>query len=314
MNRLSAERRAAVLTALVEGNSVRSTSRITGVAKNTILRLLTQAGVVAGEYQDGILRNLNCRRIQCDEIWSFVYGKDRNLDPRVVAESPFPVGSVWTWTAIDADTKLMLSWFVGNRDDQSAAQFIRDIAERITSRIQMTTDGLALYLNAIEGVFRGEIDYAMLTKLYGKSKQPEISESRYSPAKLTGTKVAIISGDPDQQHIATSYVERQNLTMRMSMRRFTRLTNGFSKKFENHCAAVSLHMFWYNFIRVHQSLRVTPAMAAGVTDHLWEMADLVALIEARESLSEGEWAEAVTSEGAHFTPGRATCGRLNVFE
>ena len=295
MNKLTPAKRVAVLSSLVEGNSVRSTSRITGVAKNTILRLLAQAGVVAGEYQDGILRNLNCRRIQCDEIWSFVYGKDRNLDPQIVAESPFPVGSVWTWTAIDADTKLMLSWFVGNRDDQSAAQFIRDVADRVNGRIQMTTDGLALYLNAIEEAFRGGIDYAMLTKLYGKAKQPEISESRYSPAKLTGTKVSIISGDPDEKHIATSYVERQNLTMRMSMRRFTRLTNGFSKKFENHCAAVSLHMFWYNFIRIHQSLRVTPAMAAGVTDHLWTMGDLVALIEARESLSQGEWAEAFTA-------------------
>jgi len=290
MNKLTPAKRVAVLSSLVEGNSIRAISRLTGVAKNTILRLLADAARVAADYQDGILRNLSCRRIQCDEIWSFVYGKDRNLDPQMVRNSPFTIGSVWTWTAIDADTKLMVSWLVGGRDDESAAQFVRDIAARVTGRIQMTTDGLALYLNAIEGAFFGGIDYAMLTKLYGKAKRAEIHETSYSPARLTGTKISVISGDPDEAHIATSYVERSNLTMRMAMRRFTRLTNGFSKKFENHCAAVSLHMFWYNFIRIHQTTRMTPAMAAGVTDHLWEMTDLVALIEARESLREGEWA------------------------
>jgi IS1 family transposase len=291
MNKLSPAKRAAVLSSLVEGNSIRSTSRLTGVAKGTILRLLEQAGMVAAEYQDAVLRNLPCKRVQCDEIWSFVYGKDRNL-PREMRESmPFTVGSVWTWTCIDSDTKLMVSWFVGSRDEWCAEQFIRDVSSRLASKVQMTTDGLKLYLNAIEGAFGGDIDYAMLTKLYGPSGNDKSAETRYSPGRIKGMETAIIAGEPDRKHISTSYVERANLTMRMGMRRFTRLTNAFSKKFENHAHAISLHMFHYNFIRIHQTVRCTPAMAAGVTDHLWAMADLVALIEARESLSTGEWAE-----------------------
>ena len=282
MNKLTPERRAAVLSCLVEGNSIRSTVRLTGVAKNTVTNLLVQAGKVAAEYQDGVLRNLPCKRVQCDEIWSVVYGKDKNIPREVRESSPFVVGSVWTWTAIDADSKLMVSWLVGQRNEQCAAEFINDLASRITGKVQMTTDGLKLYINAIEGAFGGAIDYAMLTKLYGASGNDNSAETRYSPGRIKGSELAIMSGDPDRKHISTSYVERANLTMRMSMRRFTRLTNGFSKKFENHCYSVALHMFWYNFIRIHQTIRCTPAMAAGVTDQLWEMSDLVALIEARE--------------------------------
>ncbi|MEA2163232.1 MAG: hypothetical protein QOK37_1359 [Thermoanaerobaculia bacterium] len=284
MNKLTPTRRAAVLTALVEGNSIRSTVRMTGVAKNTIVRLLEDAGTAAAEYQDQMIRNIACRRIQCDEIWSFVYGEDRNISKEIRESSPFVVGSVWTWTAIDADTKLMVSWLVGQRNEACAAEFINDLASRIIGKVQMTTDGLKLYINAIEGAFGGAIDYAMLTKLYGASGNDNSAETRYSPGRIKGSEVAIMS-------ISTSYVERANLTMRMSMRRFTRLTNGFSKKFENHCHMISLHMFWYNFIRVHQTIRCTPAMAAGITDQLFDMSDLVALIESREC----EAARAVTS-------------------
>jgi IS1 family transposase len=205
--------------------------------------------------------------------------------------SPFVIGSVWTWTAIDADSKLMVSWLVGQRNEQCAAEFINDLASRITGKVQMTTDGLKLYVNAIEGAFGGAIDYAMLTKLYGASGNDNSAETRYSPGRIKGSELAIMSGDPDRKHISTSYVERANLTMRMSMRRFTRLTNGFSKKFENHCYSVALHMFWYNFIRIHQTIRCTPVMEAGITDQLWEMSDLVALIESREC----EAAQAVTA-------------------
>ena len=282
VNKLTPERRAAVLTALVEGNSIRSTVRMTGVAKNTIVRLLKDAGETCAAYQDQVIRNVACRRIQCDEIWSFVYGKDRNIPREVRESSPFVVGSVWTWTAIDADSKLMVSWLVGQRNEQCAAEFINDLASRITGKVQMTTDGLKLYINAIEGAFGGAIDYAMLTKLYGASGNDNSAETRYSPGRIKGSELAIMSGEPEKKHISTSYVERANLTMRMSMRRFTRLTNGFSKKFENHCHMISLFMFNYNFIRIHQTIRCTPAMAAGVTDQLWEMPDLVALIESRE--------------------------------
>lgn len=282
MNKLSPERRAAALTCLVDGNSIRATSRITGVAKGTILRLLESAGAACAEYQDAILRNLPCRRIQADEIWSFVYGKDRNITPEIRDHAPSQVGSAWTWTAIDADTKLMVSWYVGSRDDFSAGEFVRDLASRLSRRIQLTTDGLRLYINAVGEAFGGTIDYTMLTKLYGPSGNDKSSETRYSPGRIKGVEEAIISGNPDLRHVSTSYVERQNLTIRMSMRRFTRLTNGFSKKFENHCHAVSLHMFWYNFIRVHQTTGKTPAVAAKVADRAYSMRDVVDLIDSRE--------------------------------
>ncbi len=290
MNKLTPAKRAAVLTALVEGNSIRSTVRMTGVAKNTVTRLLIEAGTAATEYQDQMIRNVVCRRIQCDEIWSFVYGKDKNISKEIREASPFVVGSIWTWTAIEADSKLMVSWLVGQRNEACAAEFINDLASRIVGKIQMTTDGLKLYINAIEGAFGGAIDYAMLTKLYGASGNDNSAETRYSPGRIKGSETAIMSGDPEKGHISTSYVERANLTMRMGMRRFTRLTNGFSKKFENHCHMISLFMFHYNFIRIHQTIRCTPAMAAGITDQLWSMSDLVALIEARESLTTGAWA------------------------
>lgn len=291
MNKLSPEMRAAVLSCLVDGVSIRATSRITGVAKGTILRLLESAGAACAEYQNQVLWNLPCRRIQADEIWSFIFGRDRNIRPEVRDHSPSLVGSAWTWTAICSETKLMVSWYVGSRDVYSATEFVRDIAPRLAGRIQLTTDGLKLYVNAVDGAFGGEIDYAMLTKLYGPSGNDKSAETRYSPGRIKGVEKSVILGDPDEQHINTSYVERQNLTMRMGMRRFTRLTNAFSKKFENHCHAVSLHMFHYNFIRVHQTIRTTPAVAAGVTDRVWSLLDLVELIESREC----EAAEAVTA-------------------
>jgi IS1 family transposase len=291
MNKLTPARRAEVLNALAEGNSVRSTVRLTGVAKNTILRLLADAGAACAEYQDAMLRNLPCKRIQCDEIWSFVYGKDRNIPAAIKASSPFTVGSVWTWSAIDADTKLMVSWLVGLRDEKNAEQFVSDLASRLAGKIQMTTDGLKLYVNAVENAFGGDIDYAMLAKIYGPSGSDKSPDTRYSPGRIKGSETSIISGEPEKAHISTSFVERANLTMRMGMRRFTRLTNAFSKKFENHCHAVSLFMFHYNFIRIHQTTRCTPAMAAGVTDRLWSMRDLVELIESREC----EAAQAVMS-------------------
>jgi IS1 family transposase len=229
-----------------------------------------------------VLWNLPCRRIQADEIWSFVLGKDKNIKAETRNRAASLVGACWTWTAICADTKLMVAWYVGSRDEYSAGEFVRDIAPRLAGRVQLTTDGLKLYINAVGEAFAGEIDYAMLTKLYGASGSEKSPETRYSPGHVIGVEKGIISGDPDMAHVSTSYVERQNLTMRMSMRRFTRLTNGFSKKFENHCHAVALHMFYYNFIRVHQTIKMTPAKAAGVTDRAWTMLDIVGLVESAE--------------------------------
>ncbi|HEX6640989.1 MAG TPA: IS1 family transposase [Thermoanaerobaculia bacterium] len=282
MNKLSPETRVAILSCLVDGASIRATSRITGAAKGTILRLLESAGTVCAEYQDAVLRNLPCKRIQADEIWSFVLGRDRNISAKVRDHAPSQVGSVWTWTAIDADSKLMVSWYVGSRDAFCAGEFVKDLASRLSRRIQLTTDGLKVYVNAVEGAFGGEIDYAMLTKLYGPSGNDKSPEVRYSPGRIAGAETTYVSGVCNEMHISTSYIERSNLTHRMGMRRFTRLTNGFSKKFENHCHAISLHMMYYNFVRIHQTIRCTPAMAAGVTDRLWSMMDIVGLIESRE--------------------------------
>lgn len=274
MNMLNVERRAQVIAALVEGNSIRSVSRMTGVARNTVMSLLVAVGSACAEYQDKALHNLPCQRIQCDEIWQFCYGKDKNLpeDKRDV----FGYGSVWTWIALDADTKLICSWMIGNRDAIAARAFMKDLAERLANRVQLTTDGHKAYLQAVDEAFGSDIDYAMLVKLYGADLS---DEARYSPAACIGTKREFITGTPASKHISTSYVERQNLTMRMCMRRFTRLTNGFSKKLANHVAAVSLHCMYYNFVRIHQTLRITPAMAAGITDHVWEMADVVRLLD-----------------------------------
>jgi IS1 family transposase len=277
MYKLDSEKRVQVLSALVEGASLRAVSRMTGVARNTITALLMEAGAACATYQDKALRNLPCKRVQCDEIWSFCYAKDKNVPPSL--QGQFGIGSVWTWTALDADTKLICSWMVGGRDALSAYEFMKDLAGRFANRVQLTTDGLTAYLTAVEAVFGSAIDYTMLVKIYGAARD---TEARYSPAECIGCERKAVSGNADPKHVSTSYVERQNLTMRMHMRRFTRLTNAFSKKIENHVAAISLHFMYYNFVRIHQTLRITPAMAAGVTDHVWEVSDIVALVEAAQ--------------------------------
>ena len=272
MNKLSTAKRTAVVAALVEGCSIRATVRMTGVAKNTVAKLLLDLGSACTKYQDETLRNLPCRRLQCDEIWSFVGAKDKNIS---TAEQKFGRGSVWTWTALCADIKLVPSWLVGTRDLGSAYTFMHDVADRLSHRVQLTTDGHKPYLSAVEDAFGGQIDYATLQKLYGSD--PE-AEKRYSPAKCLGCDIKTVVGAPDPKHISTSYVERQNLTMRMSLRRFTRLTNAFSKKVENHAAAVALYFMYYNFVRIHQTLRTSPAQAASVTEKLWEIEDIVGLL------------------------------------
>ncbi len=274
MNRLSAARRAQVVAALCEGNSIRSTVRMTEVAKNTVVKLLVELGAACSKYQDENLRNLTCKRIQCDEIWSYVGAKDKNLPDDKKSQPGF--GSVWTWTAIDADTKLIPCWFIGGRDAGSAHEFISDLAGRLKKRIQLTTDGHKVYLDAVETHFGNAVDYAMLVKLFGEDRA---GEARYSPAQGISAHPVPILGNPKPEHISPSYVERQNLTMRMSMRRFTRLTNALSKKIENHAAAVALYFIYYNFGRVHQTLRVTPAMEAGVSDHVWSIEEIVALLD-----------------------------------
>jgi IS1 family transposase len=273
MNRLSTAERARIVSCLVEGNSLRATARMTGFARMTIEKLLRDLGAACAAYQNETLIGLSARRIQCDEIWSFCYAKKKNVTPKIAEAHP-DAGDVWTWTAIDADTKLVMSWFIGGRDAGAAFTFMNDVASRLRNRVQLTTDGHAPYLSAVEDSFGSGIDYATLTKIYGND--PE--EKRYSPAQCIGVDCKIVQGDPDPRHISTSYVERQNLTMRMSVRRFTRLTNAFSKKIEMHAAAVALHFMHYNFARIHQSLRVTPAMEAGVSDHVWSCAEIAALL------------------------------------
>src|SRR6266850_3087065 len=278
MNRLDTKRRAQVVAALCEGVSIRATVRMTGVAKNTVSKLLLDLGAACEKYQDEKLRKLTCKRIQCDEIWSFVYAKTKNLPEQYKGE--FGYGDVWTWTALDADTKLVPSWAVGRRDGFTAQAFIRDLADRLAYRVQLTTDGHKVYLEAVEQAFGSNIDYAMLIKMYeGDSGKSATAERRYSPAVCTGIQTQRIAGDPDPDYISTSFVERQNLTMRMSMRRFTRLTNAFSKKLDNLKVAVALHFMHYNFARIHQTLRVTPAMEAGVSDHVWSIEEIVGLLE-----------------------------------
>lgn len=274
MNRLTTAKRVAVVKALVEGCSIRSTVRMTGVAKNTVVKLLVDLGTACAAYQAETLVNLPCKRIQADEIWSFVGAKDKNVPADRQGE--FGIGSVWTWTAICADTKLCVSWLVSSRDAGAAYEFMTDVASRLRNRVQLTTDGHKPYLSAVEGAFGADVDYAVLQKIYGVDPQ---GEKRYSPPVCLGTTCQTVQGTPDPKHISTSYVERQNLTMRMSMRRFTRLTNAFSKKVENHAAAVALYFMYYNFGRIHQTLRVTPAMEAGVTDHVWSIEEIIALLE-----------------------------------
>ena len=274
MNRLTTSKRVAVVSPLCEGNSIRATVRMTGVAKNTIVKLLVDLGAAVTRYQDETLRNLPCKRLQCDEIWAFVGAKDKNVP--VDKQGRFGVGSVWTWTCIDADTKLVPSWLVGTRDGGTAYEFMMDVASRMRGRVQLTTDGHKPCLAAVEDAFGADIDYATLTKMYGND--PE-GEKRYSPAKCLDCETKVVTGDPNARHISTSYVERQNLTMRMSMRRFTRLTNAFSKKVENHAAMVALYFMYYNFARIHQTLRVTPVMEAGIADQVWSIEKIVGLLD-----------------------------------
>jgi len=269
MNKLNRTEQAQIIAALVEGNSINSTVRMTGVSKVTILKLLAALGPACADYQDRALRNLKCKRIQVDEIWQFVYAKEKNVPKKLKGQ--FGYGDVWTWVAIDAETKLVPSFMTGNRDARSAKMFIDDLASRLNHRVQLTSDGLKVYLEAVEGAFGADIDYAMLVKTYAASQE----ETRYSPAVCTSCESKPVMGRPDPKHISTSYVERQNLTMRMSMRRFTRLTNGFSKKVENHAYAVAVHYMHYNFCRIHRTLRVTPAMEAGISDHIWTVEEML---------------------------------------
>jgi IS1 family transposase len=272
VNRLSTARRAQILGLMVEGVSLRAISRLTGAGKNTLARLLAEFGSVCAEYHNHAVRNIRVRRLQCDEIWSFVGAKARNTSPEKKAEG---WGDTWTWTAIDGDSKLCVSYLVGGRDLGWAKEFMEDCASRIRGRVQVTTDGHKAYLEAVEGAFGMDVDYAQLQKIYGAPSDEETR--RYSPARCIGADMKVISGNPDPKHISTSYVERQNLSMRMGMRRFTRLTNGFSRKIENHIAAVAIYFIHYNFCRVHQTLRITPAMAAGLTDHVGSVEEVCGL-------------------------------------
>ena len=274
MNRLATDRRTSVVAALVEGTSINATCRMTGTAKNTVLKLLKDMGCACAAYHNIHVRNLRVRRVQADEIWAFVHGKDRNLTLEQVQSG---LGSVWTWTALDADTKLIISYVLGDRGAATALSFMRDVAGRIANRIQLTTDGHRVYADAVEDTFGADSDYAMLVKIYGASN--DNPESRYSPATCIGCRTGVLSGTPDANHISTSFVERQNLSMRMGMRRFTRLTNAFSKKLENHGHMVALYFMHYNFCRIHKTLRVTPAMEAGLTDHVWSIEELISLLE-----------------------------------
>lgn len=273
MNRLTLKARAQILGLMVEGMSIRAISRVTGASKNTITKLLVDVGKACSVYQDENLRNLTCKRLQLDEIWSFVGMKDKNV-PAELNDVP-GLGDTWTWTAIDADTKLIVSYMVGDRSGHAANTFCHDLAKRTKGRVQITTDGWQAYKDAIAGAFLGRVDYAMLVKTYGDG--PATPERKYSPVEFVCATKTAIRGTPDWNHISTSYVERQNLTMRMSMRRFTRLTNAFSKKIENHIHAISLYFMHYNYARIHQTLRVTPAMEAGISDHVWSLEEIAGL-------------------------------------
>jgi IS1 family transposase len=276
MNRLSTEKRAQIVGMIVEGNSIRSITRMTGICQEAITKLLCDLGKACAEHHNATVRGVKARRVQCDEVWSFCYAKAKNVP---VQKQGTGAGDVWLWTGIDADTKLILSYLCGGRDADWATQFMEDLASRVATRIQITTDGLKAYAIGVEGAFGMDVDYAMLIKLYGApSDRPD---TRYSPAQCIGIRTGILSGSPDPQHISTSYVERMNLNIRMGLRRFTRLTNAFSKKFENHCHAAAIYFAYYNFCRVHQTLRVTPAMEAGLTDHIWAIEELVTLLDAK---------------------------------
>ncbi|MDD1777861.1 MAG: IS1 family transposase [Candidatus Helarchaeota archaeon] len=272
MNQLPLSKRVQILQMLCEGSSMRSISRVVDVSINTVAKLLVDAGRACAEYQDQAFHNLNCKRIQCDEVWSFCYAKEKNVPKD--KKGQFGYGDVWTFTGMDAESKLLPSFVVGNRDAATANAFIADLASRLAKRVQLTTDGNKVYLEAVEGAFGGEVDYAMLVKMYESTQE----ETRYSPARCTGCKGTPITGNPDRKYISTSFVERQNLNIRMGMRRYTRLTNAFSKKIENHCHALAIYFMFYNFVRIHQTLRMTPAMKAGVTDHLWSVEEIAGLL------------------------------------
>jgi IS1 family transposase len=273
MNCLDTNTRAQVIRCLIEGCSIRATCRMTGAAKNTVVKLVADMGTACAEYHDRHVRNLRVRRLQCDEIWCFVGSKAKNTSPDKKLEG---WGDIWTWIGIDADTKMVVSYLVGGRDGGWASDFMEDCASRIKGRVQLTTDGHKAYLEAVEGAFGMDVDFAVLHKIYGAPSESEAR--RYSPAQCIGCDMKTVIGNPDPKHVSTSYVERQNLTMRMQMRRFTRLTNGFSKKAENHAHAVALHYMHYNYVRSHQTLRVTPAMEAGLTNHIWTVEELIALL------------------------------------
>lgn len=278
MNKLPAAKRAEILSMLVEGNSMRSVSRLAGVSINTVSKLLVDAGGLCAAFHDEMVRGVNAQRVQADEIWSFCYAKKKAVEKdATILERNADAGDVWTWTAIEADTKLCLSYLVGARDSQSAYTLMTDIKSRVTDRIQLSTDQLSIYLRSVDRAFGVDVDYAMLHKIYAGG-----ADGRYSPAECIGCKKVVVAGDPDPKHISTSYVERANLTMRMHMRRFTRLTNAFSKKFENHAHMVAIYTVWYNWIRPHKSLakKTTPAMAAGLTDRAWDFAEIVELLDA----------------------------------
>jgi len=275
MNKLSKEEQVRVVACLVEGNSLRSTVRMTGIHRTTIQNLLVELGAACSAYQDKVFRGLQCKRLQLDEIWSFVYAKDKNLPEEMREQGN--AGSVWTWVALDSETKLVPCWFVGSRDGSAAYHFIHDLQGRLANRVQLTCDGHKPYLQAVEDAFGADVDFATLIKIYGNAPTDN-AEIRYSPAQCMGARKTVVSGTPDHSHISTSHCERQNLTMRMSMRRFTRLTNAFSKKLENHEAAIAMHYMHYNFARIHQTLRCTPAMEAGVSDHVWTLEEIVNLL------------------------------------
>jgi IS1 family transposase len=281
MRKLASSERARILHLLCEGNSIRAITRLTGASKKTVSKLLVDAGKVCMAHHDQFVRRVKASRIQVDEIWTFTHCKEKNVASAKAA--PEGAGDTWTWTAIDAETKLIVSYFVGDRDAESALEFMHDLRSRLRNRVQLTSDGLNTYLDAVEAAFGDDVDYAQLVKIYGEPRYASGPDRRYSAGECCGARKRRVTGNPDPREVCTSFVERQNLTMRMHMRRFTRLTNAFSKKIENHAYAVALHMTYYNWVRLHGKLRVTPAMAAGLSDRLWEIDDIVALIERAES-------------------------------